>query len=231
MINSLVQRLTWLGHDSYRVDGDPVIYFDPYEIKARATADIIFISHEHFDHCSPGDVAKIQGDETVIVADPVSAKNLKGEVKVMRPGDRLSVKGLEVEAVPAYNLNKQFHPKDAGMLGFVVNIGGVRLYHAGDTDFIPEMRELGEIDLALLPSGDTYTMDNSDAAKATLTIKPKVVIPMHRWDTDPKELQESVEAASQIRVVVLKSLFLHIVFPARYTTVSLQIRLMNTFPV
>jgi L-ascorbate metabolism protein UlaG (beta-lactamase superfamily) len=206
MINSLVQRLTWLGHDSYRVDGDPVIYFDPYEIKASATADIIFISHEHFDHCSPGDVAKIQGDETVIVADPVSAKNLKGDIKVMQPGDRLSVKGVEVEAVPAYNLNKQFHPKDAGMLGFVVNIGGVRLYHAGDTDFIPEMKGI-KTDVALLPVSGTYVMTADEAVEAALTIKPKVAIPMHYGaivgdKNDAEHFRDQL--AGRIEVVILE---------------------------
>lgn len=178
MVNELIERLTWLGHDSYRVDGDLVIYFDPYEINEGAAADIILISHEHFDHCSPGDVAKIQNDETVIVSDKASATKLKGEVKTMEPGDRLSVKGVEVEAVPAYNLNKQFHPKSAGMLGFVVNIGGVRLYHAGDTDFIPEMNEI-ETDIALLPVSGTYVMTAAEAVEAALAIKPKVAIPMH----------------------------------------------------
>ena len=178
MVNELIERLTWLGHDSYRVDGDLVIYFDPYEINEGAAADIILISHEHFDHCSPGDVAKIQNDETVIVSDKASATKLKGEVKTMEPGDRLSVKGVEVEAVPAYNLNKQFHPKNAGMLGFVVNIGGVRLYHAGDTDFIPEMNEI-ETDIALLPVSGTYVMTAAEAVEAALAIKPKVAIPMH----------------------------------------------------
>ena len=178
MVNELIERLTWLGHDSYRVDGDLVIYFDPYEINEGAAADIILISHEHFDHCSPGDVAKIQNDETVIVSDKASATKLKGEVKTMEPGDRLSVKGVEVEAVPAYNLDKQFHPKSAGMLGFVVNIGGVRLYHAGDTDFIPEMNEI-ETDIALLPVSGTYVMTAAEAVEAALAIKPKVAIPMH----------------------------------------------------
>ena len=178
MVNELIERLTWLGHDSYRVDGDPVIYFDPYEIREGAAADIIFISHEHFDHCSPSDVAKIQKEETVIVTDEASASKLKGQVKTMRPGDRLSVKGVEIEAVPAYNVNKQFHPKNAGMLGFVVNIGGVRLYHAGDTDFISEMNEI-ETDIALLPVSGTYVMTAEEAVEAALVIKPKVAIPMH----------------------------------------------------
>ena len=178
MVNELIQRLAWLGHDSYRVDGDPTIYFDPYEIKKDVAADIILITHEHFDHCSPSDVAKIQKEETVIVTDNASATKLKGQVETMQPGDRLRVKGVEIEAVPAYNINKQFHPKNAGMLGFVVEIGGVRLYHAGDTDLISEMNEI-ETDIALLPVSGTYVMNALEAVEAALTIKPRVAIPMH----------------------------------------------------
>ena len=178
MVKDLIERLAWLGHDSYRVDGDLTFYFDPYEIVAGKDADIIFISHEHFDHCSPADVAKIQKDDTVIVADVASAAKLKGDVRTMRPGDRLSVKGVDIEAVPAYNLNKQFHPKNAEMLGFVVTIDGVRLYHAGDTDFIPEMKKL-KTDIALLPVSGTYVMTADEAVQAAQAIELKVAIPMH----------------------------------------------------
>ena len=206
MVNELVQRIAWLGHDSYLVAGDPVIYFDPYEIKAGEAADIIFVSHEHFDHCSPGDVAKIQKDETVIVTDGASASKLQGEVKTMQPGDRLTVKGVEVEAVPAYNVDKQFHPKNAGMLGFVVNIGGVRVYHAGDTDFIPEMQDI-ETDIALLPVSGTYVMTADEAVEAALAIKPKVAIPMHYGaivgdKSDAEHFRDGL--AGKIEVVILE---------------------------
>ena len=98
---------------------------------------------------------------------------------------------------------RPFHPKGFGV-GYIITIDGKRIYHAGDTDFIPEMRELKDIYLALLPSGGTYTMDNSEAAEAALAIKPKVVIPMHRWDTDPNEFRRRVEAGSrEIKVVLL----------------------------
>jgi L-ascorbate metabolism protein UlaG (beta-lactamase superfamily) len=178
MVDEMVKRLTWLGHDSYRIDGDPVIYFDPYEIKGDVAADIILISHEHFDHCSPADVARIKKQDTVIVTDPASASKLKGEIHTMRPGDRLTIKGIEVEAVPAYNVNKQFHPKSADMLGFVVTVDGVRIYHCGDTDFIPEMKDI-QADIALLAVSGTYVMTAEEAVQAALTIRPKVAIPMH----------------------------------------------------
>jgi L-ascorbate metabolism protein UlaG (beta-lactamase superfamily) len=206
MIDEFVKRLAWLGHDSYRLDGDPVIYFDPYEIKAGAAADIIFISHEHFDHCSPGDVAKIRTDHTIIIADKVSAAKLEGEIKTMQPGEHLTVKGVEVEAVPAYNVNKEFHPKGAGMLGFVANIGGVKLYHAGDTDFIPEMNGI-ETDIALLPVSGTYVMTADEAVEAALAIRPKVAIPMHYGaivgdKTDAEHFRDQL--AGKIEVVILE---------------------------
>lgn len=206
MVNELIQRLAWLGHDGYRIAGDPVIYFDPYEIKGGSPADLIFITHEHFDHCSPSDVAKIQKDDTVIIADVASAGKLKGEVKSMRPGDHLSLKGVEIEAVPAYNINKQFHPKNAGMLGFVVNIGGVRLYHAGDTDFIPEMNEI-TTDIALLPVSGTYVMTAEEAIQAALAINPKVAVPMHYGaivgdESDAVHFRDQL--AGKVEVVILE---------------------------
>jgi L-ascorbate metabolism protein UlaG (beta-lactamase superfamily) len=206
MINELIQRLAWLGHDGYRLDGDLVICFDPYEIKSGTPADIIFVSHEHFDHCSPADVAKIQKEDTVIVTDLASAEKLKGDVKTMKAGDRFTVKGVEVEAVPAYNVNKQFHPKDAGMLGFIVNIGGVRVYHAGDTDFIPEMNDI-ETDIALLPVSGTYVMTADEAIQAALAINPKVAIPMHYGaivgsQTDAERFREQL--TGKIEVVILE---------------------------
>ena len=205
MVNELIQRLAWLGHDGYRLDGDPVIYFDPYEITTRTPADIIFISHEHFDHCSPADISKIQKGDTVIVSDVASAEKLKGDVKSMKAGDRFTVKGVEVEAVPAYNVDKQFHPKDAGMLGFIVSIGGVRIYHAGDTDFIPEMNDI-ETDIALLPVSGTYVMTADEAIQAAQAINPKVAIPMHYGaivgdKTDAEHFRDQL--AGKIEVVIL----------------------------
>jgi L-ascorbate metabolism protein UlaG (beta-lactamase superfamily) len=206
MVDDLVKRIAWLGHDSYRIDGDLVIYFDPYEIEAGTAADIIFISHEHFDHCSPTDVAKIQKNDTVIVTDAASSTKLKGEIKTMRPGDRMIVKGVEVEAVPAYNVNKEFHPKGAGMLGFVVQIGGVWVYHAGDTDFVAEMNEISA-DIALLPVSGTYVMTADEAIKAALAINPKVAIPMHYGaivgdKTDAEYFRDQL--AGKIEVVILE---------------------------
>ena len=177
-VGKIAAQIHWLGHDSFRIDAGPTIYFDPFKIDAGPVADIIFISHDHYDHCSPEDVAKIQGPETVIVTSQSCLQKLTGNIQVVAPGDTLDVKGIPVRVVPAYNINKKFHPKTKGWLGFVIEIDGVRVYHAGDTDLIPEMREI-QADIALLPVSGTYVMTAEEAAEAALTIKPALAVPMH----------------------------------------------------
>ena len=172
------QKITWLGHDGFLIDASKKIYFDPYQIEGGPTADIICISHEHFDHCSPEDVAKIQGPDTVIVTERQSEGKLSGDIRVMKPGDALEVDGVTIRAVVSYNTHKDFHPRNNGWLGFIVEIDGVSIYHAGDTDFIPEMKDI-EVDIALLPVSGTYVMTADEAVKAALAIQPKLAIPMH----------------------------------------------------
>lgn len=182
---TLLERLHWLGHDSFRLDGPPTIYFDPLNLKGSPPrADIVLVSHEHFDHCSPDDVKRISGPDTVIVAAADAAKKLRGDVRVLRPGERITVAGVEIEAVPAYNVNKfrsngvPFHPREAGHCGYIVTVAGERLYFAGDTDYIPEMAGI-RCDVALLPVGGTYTMTAEEAAQAAADINPRVAVPMH----------------------------------------------------
>jgi L-ascorbate metabolism protein UlaG (beta-lactamase superfamily) len=175
----LLERLHWLGHASFRLDGPPTIYFDPWRLKHRQPqADIILISHEHHDHRSPKDVKRISGPGTVIVASPRAAEKLRGNVRTLRPGDQTTVGEVQIEAVPAYNVNKSYHPRQAEHVGFIVTIGGERVYFAGDTDRIPEMADL-QCDVALLPVGGTYTMDAEEAARAAADIGPQVAVPMH----------------------------------------------------
>jgi L-ascorbate metabolism protein UlaG (beta-lactamase superfamily) len=178
MKESFAKNIHWLGHDGFRIDGEKVIYFDPYQIEAGPRADLIFISHDHFDHCSPEDVAKIQGPETIIVTEAGSAHKLTGDVRVMKPGETLDLDGVKILGVPSYNTDKDFHPRGNGWLGFLVEMSGVRLYHAGDTDFIPEMKGLA-VDIAFLPVSGTYVMSADQAVKAALAIAPGLAIPMH----------------------------------------------------
>ncbi len=178
MIKAFADKITWLGHDGFRIDAEKTIYVDPYQIEGGPVADLILITHEHFDHCSPEDVAKIQGPETVIVTEKDSAKKLTGDVRILKPGETLDLGDVKIEAVPSYNTDKDFHPKKNGWLGFIVEIEGVKVYHAGDADFIPEMKDF-EVDIALLPVSGTYVMTADQAVKAALAINPKLAIPMH----------------------------------------------------
>ncbi|MBW2109483.1 MAG: MBL fold metallo-hydrolase [Deltaproteobacteria bacterium] len=178
-IEDVVKNISWLGHDGFLIKGGgKAIVIDPFKIKACEPADLILISHEHYDHCSAEDVKKVQKDTTVIVTEADSAKKLSGDIKVVKPGDTITAAGIPVEAVPAYNINKDFHPKRNGWLGFVITLDGVRIYHAGDTDLIPEMESL-QVDIALLPVSGTYVMTAEEAVEAARKIGPKVVIPMH----------------------------------------------------
>ncbi len=204
-MQDFLKKIHWLGHDAFRIEGETIVYMDPFQIKAGPIADLILISHEHFDHCSPDDVKKIQQSKTVIVTEKDSAKKLSGDVRVIKPGDSIMIDKVKVEAIPSYNLDKHFHPKKNGWLGFILEMDGVRLYHAGDTDFIPEMENL-KVDIALLPVSGTYVMNSDQAVKAALAIKPKIAIPMHYGaivgsDQDATQFKQAL--TGKVEVVIL----------------------------
>ena len=145
----------------------------------------------------------------MIIAPRDCAEKFGGSVTSLKPGDKLKVGRVEIEAVEAYN-NKRFrspgqpfHPKGLGV-GYLVKAEGKTIYHTGDSDFIPEMKEIRGIDVMLVPSGGTYTMDNDEAAEAVLAVHPKIALPMHIWDTNPNELKMKVESASNVKVQILK---------------------------
>ncbi|MBI3333202.1 MAG: MBL fold metallo-hydrolase [Candidatus Omnitrophica bacterium] len=182
---SYTKGLTWLGHASFRLArGGVTIYFDPWQIPtAPHDADLILITHPHFDHLSPADVLKVAKPDTAIVTVEGCRAKLKmagvpGTIQVVKPGDKLTVKGVPIEAVPAYNRTKTFHLKENRWVGFVVEVDQTRIYHAGDTDLIPEMKGI-QADVALLPVSGTYVMTAEEAAQAAKLISAKVVVPMH----------------------------------------------------
>jgi len=183
------ENVHWLGHASFRIDEAQVIYIDPWKLKQAKPADLILVTHGHGDHLSLTDIARISQPDTVVVCPASCAPALRdagadaisGDVRVIAPGESMRVGDVLVEAVPSYNTNKANHPKAAGNLGYILEVAGQRIYHAGDADLIPEMSQV-RCDLALLPMGGTYTMDAQEAAQAAALIKPKAVVPMHWGD-------------------------------------------------
>ena len=202
----MIDNIHWLGHDTFKIEGEKVIYTDPFQVKNKDIADIILITHGHSDHCSPEDIEKVQGPDTIIVATPDCAAQLSGDVRTMSPGDKLTVGGIEIEAVPAYNKDKTFHPKENGWVGYIFIMDGQRIYLAGDTDHIPEMKEI-EADIALLPVSGTYVMTAQEAVLAALDINPKIAIPMHYNSvigTERDALEFALELKGKVGVKVLR---------------------------
>ncbi|MGC8567621.1 MAG: MBL fold metallo-hydrolase [Candidatus Micrarchaeia archaeon] len=184
---AIIDNLYWVGHSCFyiKLEGQ-VIFIDPFMVsdQIKEKADVILITHPHFDHFSIDDIDKIIKPTTKIIASQgcqgiEKYKNLH----VLKPYESLSLENFSVSTLPAYNIKKERlknHPKDKEWLGYLVKIGNETLYHAGDTDFIPEMEELnGGIDISILPIGGTYTMDTKEAIAAASAINAKITIPMH----------------------------------------------------
>lgn len=183
-------EIEWLGHAAFKIKAnDKVIYIDPYQLTAvDEKADVVLITHSHYDHCSQQDIEKVVKDNTIVVCTPDSQSKIaridkKIAIELVEPGTELSFDGLKIKAVEAYNINKQFHPKSQAWVGYVIQTNSVAIYHAGDTDKIKEMEKLTGYGtkqfIALLPVGGTYTMDAEEAAEAAALIKPTLAIPMH----------------------------------------------------
>ena len=179
-----IDNIHWLGHASFRIeDGKTEIFIDPWKISEKSPmADIIFITHGHYDHFSPVDIAKIRTGKTILVAPKNIAAQLQGNVIAVEPGKTYKIGSLKVTTVPAYNINKKFHPKENGWVGYIITLSnGEKIYHSGDTDFIPEMKTIAT-DIAMMPCGGTYTMTAKEMAEAANSFMPKILIPMHWGD-------------------------------------------------
>lgn len=174
--------IEWLGHASFRISSkNLIIYIDPFMLPDdNKQADLILVTHEHYDHCAVDNIKKLIKSDGVIVATvDCMGKLAELNLKLVTPNQKIRVKEVGIETVPAYNIDKVYHTRVSNWVGYVITINGIKIYHAGDTDFISEMNNLKDIDIALLPIGGTYTMNEEEAAKAANVIKPKIVVPMH----------------------------------------------------
>ncbi len=207
----MLENIHWLGHDSFRIDGAVTVYIDPWKLPAgQPAAGLVFVTHDHFDHLSLADIAAIAGPDTVVVGPATVTAQIEGlETVTVAPGESAEVRGVAVEAVAAYNLDKfrapgqPYHPKEAGNVGFVITLDGVRYYHAGDTDAIPEMRDV-RADVALLPVSGTYVMTCQEACGACDLITAGVAVPMHYGDIVGDEADaERFQAGCRLPVTVL----------------------------
>ncbi len=227
--------LKWFPPSWFQIKtGNKILYIDPAYLRTNFTnypkriefskwpdtidglpeelekGDIILVTHHHKDHCKGVTVTRLKKPDSLIVAPKRCVKELGKDIFVVEPGRQIDFGDIKINAVEAYNMKqgntaKVMHKKGLGV-GYVINIGDEIIYHAGDTDFIQEMKELGRVDLALLPIGGRgFTMNLEEAVRAAKAINPEVVIPMHRYETDPLEFKKKVEDKSKIKVTPLKT--------------------------
>ena len=181
----MLENIEVLYHSSIRINKEKTIYIDPFKIDRNYNdADIVFITHDHYDHYSEEDIDKVINENTtIIIPEELLTKLLKKGINknaiiTVEPNEKYVVQGIKFETIPAYNTNKTFHPKKNGWVGYIIIINGIRYYIAGDTDITEENKKV-KCDVAFVPVGGTYTMDFKEAASLINEIKPKIAIPIH----------------------------------------------------
>jgi L-ascorbate metabolism protein UlaG (beta-lactamase superfamily) len=212
-------EINWLGHSGFFIKNSKKIYIDPYNILGNPEkADIIFLTHSHYDHCSFIDLKKIVQEGTIIVCPPscqslITKFEFPIRIELAEPEQEFSIGDIKVSVLPAYNINSQFHPKNELWVGYLIKFNDILIYHAGDTDLIPEMQKLtgykqaGKEFVALLPVGGKFTMNAEEATEAAKLIKPTLAIPMHYGTIENNEenAKEFVELCEEngIKAVML----------------------------
>ncbi len=215
-------EIRWLGHDGFRIAWEGgVVYIDPFRVLIEPRdGRVVFVTHEHFDHCSPEDIVKVAAPDAKIVAPRIAvgcAERTGLKVVPVGVGEKGEVDGVRFETLPAYNINKfrapgrVFHPKEDGRVGYLLEIGGVRIFHAGDSDNIPEYESLrGRVDVALVPVSGVYVMTPEEAAEAVATIRPRIAVPMHYGEIVASEAEAErfarlvEEKVPEVKVVILE---------------------------
>ncbi len=197
-------KIEWLGHDSFRLTGEKVVYIDPWKIETTPhDADVVLVTHDHFDHFVVEDIDKVRNASTIVVGPEQLKNKITGNVMLVKRGDKLTVAGVPIEVVAAYNMREdrqKFHPKEYGGVGYIVTLGGKRIYHTGDTDPIPEMEGI-RADIMLVPVSGTYVCDSDEAVEAVKKVKPSKVIPMH-WDTIVGSWEDANRFKEQVGIPV-----------------------------
>ncbi len=185
MANKITDGIAVLNHSAIRIENEKTIYFDPFGIKeSKHDADVIFITHEHYDHFSPEDIALVRKGSTKIVI-PVKMKEklhtldfMAEAIQLVTPEKNYLIDGLKVSTVPAYNKTKPFHPKSSDYVGYIVTMQDITYYVSGDTDATQESMQV-HCDVALIPIGGTYTMNPRSASELINFMRPKAVVPTH----------------------------------------------------
>ena len=195
-MRDLLAGVTWFRGSSVRIRrGGMEIHVDPLGLDEDSEADVVLLTHPHYDNFSEADIARVRGPETVLVAPATMKKLLVDADHFMRPGDMLQLDGFDILAVPAHNVEKKFHTAEHGWLGYVFTVDGTTYYHAGDTDFLPSMSGI-RCDVAFLPCGGHYTMGVDDAAKAGEACGAEIIVPIH-WG-EPHGTKQEIDRLAEI---------------------------------
>ena len=195
-------------HSSIKITKGIIIYIDPFRInEEKHDADLILITHDHYDHYSPEDINKVIKEDTIIIA-PKTVKELNNKENIIfvEPNKTYNIKGYKIVTVPAYNINKHFHPKENNWVGYIIEMEDLKYYIAGDTDITPENRQI-KCDVALIPIGGTYTMDYKEASELINIIKPKIAIPTHYGSivgdiTDGEKFKKLIDNTIDVQILI-----------------------------
>lgn len=199
----MLKNINWLGHSTIRILGNKTVYIDPYNIKENYNdADIIFITHNHYDHFSKEDIIKCMNKNTKIVVtedlyqDAISLDFNNNNILIVLPNNNYIIENINFSTIPAYNINNKFHPRKNNWVGYIININNQKLYIAGDTDITTESKNV-KCDIAFLPIGGTYTMNYKEASTLANIINPKIVIPIH-YGSIVGTIQDAVDFKANI---------------------------------